>query len=218
MKFSGATHIGVCMDRSGSMQHLTDDTIGGFNSWLTETRKAGEGKDVRLTLQLFDNEHLWPYSDAPLETVRKLNRQTYVPRGSTALLDAIGQTIGRLEENAKKQDRVLVVIITDGQENASVEFSSAALEQLIARCEKRKNWSFVYLGANQDAFAVSRGLGFRRAAAVSTDRSGVGTRAVYNTVSGMSGQMMASNSAQAPELTQDMYETELEKEKAKGKS
>lgn len=220
MKFSGTTHIGVCLDRSGSMQPLVDDTIGGFNTWLAETRKAAKGQDVRLTLQQFDNEHLWPYINTPIENVRKLNTRTYVPRGSTALRDAIGLTIGKLEEAMTRKDRALVVILTDGMENASIELSAAQLEQLIAQCEKRKNWNFTYLAANQDAFAVGHSLGFRRASTISTQPSPGGTRSAYSTAAAQTAGYVGGSSMQAQNVSQADYDEKLaeEEKKAKAKS
>lgn len=209
MSFKGVTHIGVCLDRSGSMGPLRDDTIGGFNGWLAAARKAAKGYDVRLTLQQFDHDHIWLYQDCPIEQVRKLNTDTYVPRGSTALRDAIGLTIGRLEEASTRKDRVLVVIVTDGHENASVEISEAGLRDMITRCEKRKNWTFTYLGANQDAFAVGQGMGMRRASTLSTVDTAQGTRAAYNVASAQSASFLASDGLRAAQTHQVDYDEAL---------
>lgn len=221
MSFKGTTHIGVCMDRSGSMGPLREDTIGGFNAWLTETRKAAKGQDVRLTLQQFDHEHLWLYSDCPIEQVRKLNTDTYVPRGSTALRDAIGQTIGRLEEASTRKDRVLVVIVTDGFENASLEVSAEGLRKMITNCEARKNWTFTYLGANQDAFAVGQAMGIHRGSTLSTVDTAQGTRAAYNVAGAQASSFLAGDTFQAAQTHQVDYDEAmrvLDEDEKKAKS
>jgi Mg-chelatase subunit ChlD len=138
------------LDRSGSMETCRDDTIGGFNAFLNE-QKADGGT---LTLILFDHEYELLYECKPINDVEPLTMQTFVPRGSTALLDAIGRAI----KECKTQTIPTVVILTDGHENASHTYTKAHIKDLIAERQK-DGWTFVYLGANQDAFAEASSIG-----------------------------------------------------------
>jgi Mg-chelatase subunit ChlD len=138
------------LDRSGSMENCLDDTIGGFNSFVRDQTALGG----TLSFIQFDHEFTPVYDKKPIDDVEPLNRETYKPRGSTALLDAIGKTIKSIES-----DRTPVVaILTDGLENASSKFTKAHIKDLIEQ-KTKEGWTFMYLGANQDAFAEAGGIG-----------------------------------------------------------
>jgi hypothetical protein len=172
------------LDRSGSMETCQDDTIGGFNAFLSEQKALGG----TLTLVLFDHEYQVLYERKPIGDAEPLSRDTFVPRGSTALLDAIGKTIKTVTSN-----NPTVVILTDGQENSSKEYTKAHIKDLIEQ-KTKDGWTFVYLGANQDAFAEAGGLGISPAATVNYDVRR--TPEAFRTLSqAMSSQ--ASNNAQA---------------------
>lgn len=153
------THITVVLDRSGSMEVICDDTIGGFNAFL-ETQSAAPGR-ATMTLVKFDHEYIVACDCAPLNVVMPLDRLNFVPRGSTALLDAIGRAINdtgaalAAMPEAKRPARVVFVIVTDGLENASREFKRERIRSMIEHQTKQYAWEFVYLGANQDAIAVA---------------------------------------------------------------
>jgi hypothetical protein len=138
------------LDRSGSMETCWDDTIGGYNAFIKE--QAPLGGD--MTLVLFDHEYTEVYTRRPMADIEPLTRETYTPRGSTALLDAIGRTIK--EWNAETAPTV--IILTDGLENASTKFTKVHIKDLID-VKTAEGWQFVYLGANQDAFAEARSIG-----------------------------------------------------------
>jgi hypothetical protein len=117
------TEIAVILDRSGSMESIANDAIGGFNAFVdSQRRQPGE---ARMSLVLFDDRYEVPIKSQPLAKVPLLTRQTFVPRGSTALLDAIGRTIKRMTDAfaarpaANRPDTIIVAILTDGEENAS---------------------------------------------------------------------------------------------------
>lgn len=154
------TEIVCVLDRSGSMASLTNDAIGGFNSFLDEQKKLPG--DARLSLILFDHEYIVQADNAPIQQVEPLTAQTYVPRGSTALLDAIGRAITNVGERLTKtseRDRpskVIVVILTDGEENASHEYTKQRIADMIKHQQEQYNWRFVYLGVAVDAFADAR--------------------------------------------------------------
>lgn len=149
----------VILDRSGSMETCRDDTIGGFNAFLREQQAEGG----TLTLILFDHEYQVLYDRKPIRDVAPLTTETFVPRGSTALLDAIGKAIKTTQSNVPT-----VVILTDGQENSSHEYTKAHIKDLIDQ-KTRDGWTFVYLGANQDAFAEAGQLGIAPTATVNYD-------------------------------------------------
>jgi hypothetical protein len=138
------------LDRSGSMESCWDDTIGGFNAFLSE-QKADGGT---LTLIQFDHEYNMAYERVKIDEVTALTRETYTPRGSTALLDAIG----RLIKDWKVTSNPSVVILTDGLENSSHKFTKDHIKDLIEQ-KTKDGWTFAYLGANQDAFAEASSIG-----------------------------------------------------------
>jgi len=132
------------------MESCWDDTIGGFNSFVNDQKQFGG----TLTLIQFDHEYQMAYERTKIDEVAPLCRKTYRPRGSTALLDAIG----RLIKDWKGSSNPSVVILTDGQENASHKFTKAHIKDLIEQ-KTKEGWTFAYLGANQDAFAEAGSIG-----------------------------------------------------------
>lgn len=162
-----ATHIAVLLDRSGSMEAVKDETISGFNYFLKEQKAAGE--NATLTLVQFDSESTdVVHESRKVHDVPDLNQDTYQPRGSTPLLDALGQTItstGRALAaipEANRPDKVVFVVITDGQENASHQFTKTRIKEMIDHQSNTYNWQFLYLGANQDAFDEAGAVGIAK--------------------------------------------------------
>lgn len=158
-----STHIAVLIDRSGSMGSVKNETISGFNHFVKEQRDAGD--NATLTLVQFDSGGIDTLQEmTPIKAVPDLNSDTYQPRGMTPLLDALGKTIDSTgkqlsaipEENRPSQ--VVFVVITDGLENASHQFTKAKIAEMIGVQEGTYRWQFVYLGANQDAFAEAKGM------------------------------------------------------------
>lgn len=160
------TEIAYVLDRSGSMQSLTEAAITGFNEFLQQ--QLDEPGDANLSLMLFDNEFLTPHVRTPLQDVRELDVTTYVPRGSTALLDAIGTTIDELgkrlaaEPEEKRPGKVIVAIYTDGYENASTRYTLEQINEMITHQRKHYDWEFMFLAANQDAIATAAQMGIAR--------------------------------------------------------
>lgn len=173
------TDLIFILDRSGSMSGLESDTIGGFNSML-EKQKKEEG-EATVTTVLFDHEYEIIHDRFKLEHVKPLTDDDYFVRGSTALLDAVGSTINkeinvqkRLPEG-EKADKVICVIITDGMENASREYSYNDVSKMIEREKERYGWEFLFLGANIDAIAEAgrMGISSSRAATFCNDSEGI---------------------------------------------
>jgi hypothetical protein len=160
MTRSDLTHIYFLLDRSGSMQSIKTDTEGGFAAFVDEQRQAPG--DCRVTLAQFDHEYDVVYSGVPVSDVPPLSLQ---PRGRTALLDAMGRLVtdAGAELGAMLEDgrpgTVIVAVMTDGLENASSEWTHAAIRSLVEQQTSTYAWQFMYMGADQDAIEVGTRLG-----------------------------------------------------------
>lgn len=160
---AGFTYIMMLIDRSGSMSRLRDDTIGGFNTFIAEQRKV-PGKAV-LTLAQFDDQFQIDYEAKDILVVPDLTPETFVPRGGTALRDALarlmissGAKLSAMPED-ERPENVICVVITDGRENASKETPANILKEMIDLQTNKYNWKFLFLGANMDATLVGGALG-----------------------------------------------------------
>lgn len=172
-------------DRSGSMDKLRDDVIGGYNTFIEEQK--GVPGEARLTHVQFDGAHSTLYQAIPLADAPALTRATYVPGGSTALMDAIGHTLEVQGKRINEQgwaDKVIVNIITDGEENCSREYKLEQIKTMIEHAQGR-NWSFVFMAANQDAFKVGASYGISGATTANFTASGAGMRDAYGSTSAM---------------------------------
>ena len=180
------TELVFILDRSGSMGGLESDTIGGFNS-LLEKQKKVEGK-CNLTTVLFDHDYELLHDRINIQAVSPLTEKDYYVRGSTALLDAVGRTISKIEHVQEttaeeyRAGKVMFVIITDGMENASREYTTKKVKSMI-EAEKEKGWEFVFLGANMDAISVAAGFGIAADRAVTYRADAAGTKLNYDVVS-----------------------------------
>ncbi len=172
MKDRQPTELIFLLDKSGSMSGLESDTIGGFDSLIREQRE--KGIRALVTVVLFNEKSRVLFDRLPLDRVPPLTREEYAPRGNTALFDAVGSTILRLEKKqTARPPHTLFVITTDGMENASREFSLSAVRRLI-RKKRSEYWEFLFLGANFDAesFGQALGLGAHRSVTFRNDRRG----------------------------------------------
>ncbi len=149
------------LDRSGSMETIKEDTEGGFNTFIKEQRKV-KGQKTLVTLTQFDTTYELVYSNVPASEVPDLE---LVPRGGTALYDAIGRTITQVGADLAKLSEderpgsVTLLILTDGGENSSREFHGHVIKQMIEDQQSKYEWRFIFMGSNQDAVLVGRGLG-----------------------------------------------------------
>lgn len=173
------TEIIFLLDRSGSMSGLETDTIGGFNSFVKMQNKL-PGKMV-LTTVLFDHESeiLWNGIDA---TDVKLTEKDYFVRGSTALLDAVGNAIVTVRSRETTADNVVFVITTDGMENSSIEFTAEKIKALIEHQQERYGWKFIFLGANINATEEAGKMGITKERSYNYSATSAGVGKMYETV------------------------------------
>jgi hypothetical protein len=171
------TQIVVVLDRSGSMGSISEATVNGLNSFIKE-QKAAEG-EAYMTLVQFDNQYQIDYKSKPISEVADLiDGETFVPRATTALFDAVGKTINEL----KTDDDVVFVIITDGHENASREFNQKGVFDLIEK-KKSSGWNFLFLGANQDAIAAGGAMGINAGNSINYNANANSVNSVYMNMS-----------------------------------
>lgn len=165
----GSILINFVLDKSGSMEAIRSATISGFNEFKNDqTRESGE---ALLTLTLFDTGFRTVCEAVPLREVPDLDLQSYQPGGMTALYDAIGYTMRIADEYvaAHNPHQVLFVIMTDGEENSSREFSRDRIFRMIEERRARAEYEFVYLGANQDSYRVASSMGVADGHAIDFD-------------------------------------------------
>ena len=181
------TEIVFLLDRSGSMSYLTDDTIGGYNSFIE--KQKNEPGEAKLTTVLFDDKYELLHNGTDLKTAEPLNRTTYFARGSTALYDALGKTINDVGHRLAKipeeerPSKVIFVITTDGFENASKEFTQSAVKEMITHQTEKYSWEFIFLGANIDSAEVGASMGISVDRSFNYTASAQGTSALYSTLS-----------------------------------
>lgn len=199
--------INIILDGSGSMGPLVNDTIGGFNKFLEEQKEfPGE---ALLTLCVFNAEYKLIHDCVPLSSVPSLNKDNYKPNGGTALLDAVGLTIdnvGKKLSTMKEEDRpskVLFLIITDGEENAShlvdenpsrivsesnsrhtqLRYPITKIKEMVLHQQSIYKWEFLFFGANVDSFSESKSLGIPSANSMNYSSTHTGVRDLYKSIS-----------------------------------
>ena len=178
------THIAILLDRSGSMSRIASDMEGGLKTFLNE-QKLVPG-DLTISLTQFDDKYTPIFVRRDVNDVEDIK---IVPRGSTALIDSAYQMIKDVDENLKslpeeeKPEKVLFLIITDGEENASTNFKLSDLKELITKQETEQNWTFVYIGANQDAFLNASSYGISTDFALNYEANTAGVNTMYSSVS-----------------------------------
>lgn len=154
---TGKTYIAIVLDESGSMAASQPATISGFNEYIDSFRKYD---DVYVTLTKFNGTSKVVFNSMAAKNVPVLDYRNYTPSGSTALFDAVADAVNAIDRVATANDRVLVLILSDGQENASVEYKTkSAIKNLITSKEAKGNFTFTFMGANQDAWAEGFSIG-----------------------------------------------------------
>ncbi len=179
------TDITVVLDRSGSMSSVAEATVSGFDEFVKSQQI--QGSNAALTLVQFDSQYDLVWNGLPINDVPSI-KNIFEPRGMTALLDAVGRAIKETGERLNKladkdkPNKVVCVIITDGFENASKEYTHAAISSLIEHQTSKYNWSFVFLGANQDAIASAAKIGIRAGWAATYNSTNEGTKKSFSKV------------------------------------
>ena len=159
------TKIVCVLDRSGSMAAIADDAIGGFNTFLKDQQEAGDNADI--SVYLFDNQYDPLYENRPVAQAPPLDSTTFVPRGMTALYDAVGRTINTVgavlsqTPERDRPDKVLFVILTDGRENSSREFNKHQVFTMVEHQRSKYSWQFMYLAANEAGMKDGAAIGMR---------------------------------------------------------
>lgn len=205
-----ATVVSFLLDETGSMMSVRDDTIGGFNAYVGDLRKADEGH-ISFSLVKFDSNRIEKVCvGVPIADVPELTTETYIPRAMTPLIDAAYKTITATREHVEARDddpNVVVVIQTDGHENASTQYKRHDLAALIKEMTA-KGWQFVFLGADIDAFQEAGSWGISRDTTASYGK--VRTAQTFSTMAGKTMSYAASGNAA------DLRFTEAERAKMAG--
>lgn len=192
------TIVNFVLDETGSMLTVKAATISGFNEYLKSLRNA-KGR-VYFTLTQFNSEKIEVvHKSAAMKKVPDLTDETYQPCWNTPLYDAIAKTIEATEKRIKRRKTkpaVLCVIMTDGEENASKEWTREAIFKLIEKKTKREGWTFAYLGANQDAYAVGFGIGIPVASSMHYPSDAQGVAVAMANVSESTSDYLAGGSVQ----------------------
>ena len=208
---SDLTDITLVVDRSGSMKDIESDAQGGINAFIE--KQAAEPGEALLTLVQFDTEYEFVHQGMPIQQVPSYK---LVPRGMTALLDAVGRAItetGQRLAQMKEEDRpglVIFVIMTDGLENSSREFSATQVKAMIEEQKTKYSWHFNFLGADQDAFGEGRSLGIDTGGILD-----VGKEQIFAAYAGTAAKVSRMRGqARAGEMVENLY-TDAERENAK---
>ena len=180
------TKIICLIDKSGSMDHLKNDSIGGFNSFLKEQKEI-DGICF-MDIVLFDTDFKTLVSNMNIMEVEGLTKQNYKPNGGTSLLDCVGDTINkeidRLSENPNNRfDKTLFLILTDGESNSDRNYSKEKIKLMIEEMEEQFKWNFIFLGANQDSFTSSSGIGISAGKSMNWSADSDGISVAYASIS-----------------------------------
>ncbi len=178
------TNLLYILDESGSMQDIKSAVIDGFNEYMNGLKTKG---GFKVTLTKFDSEGLrTPYSSLEIKKVPKLNADTYRPNASTPLYDSVVNSVENLAKEVKDNQPVLVAIQTDGLENASHEHTEKCLRELIQKLTAKGNYTFVFLGANQDSWATAQTWGIPQGNIANWQATPTGTMQSFNLMRGSS--------------------------------
>lgn len=177
---SGTCEIAFLLDRSGSMGSYVNEAIDGFNDFI-DGQKNVPG-DAEITLCLFDGSLEYPMSGVPLQSAGHLDRHSYMLGGSTALLDAIGKTMGEMmirHSSNGHPERVIMVILTDGQDNASREYRAPIIKDMVERAKAFYKWEFIIIGVGVNAEEIAQEIGVDECCALPEAATADGVRRAF---------------------------------------
>ncbi len=178
------------LDKSGSMQGSEEHTISSFNEYLEKEKK--NQFDTKVTTVLFSDSYQYLHKRIPVSKIRKLTSKDYYVEGCTALYDALGNSISYMDQC--NTDKVLFIIITDGYENASCEFSKNKIKKLI---KNHASWEFIYIGADIDSFATGGDIGIRKDNIANYQKNARGTSKLFQAIGTFECAMMNEKSSAA---------------------
>ena len=209
-------HVAFVLDKSGSMTPLASAVVTGFDEFLTELR--ADGGDTLLTLTTFDTEFRHVHLASPLDEIPSLARTGYHPGGMTALFDAVAHAVidtdRRLSSAGRGDEKVMVVVMTDGYENSSTDYDATAVARLVAEYDERPNWTFVYLGAAHDTLDDARDaadrLAFKRANAMRWAAAAGSARKSLNSLAVATKQRRRAPAMKSDQLFQDAGQGEAD--------
>ncbi|MGZ0654512.1 vWA domain-containing protein [Coraliomargarita sp. W4R53] len=197
------THIAFILDRSGSMSSIAKEAIGSFNAFIEAQIK--EPGTAKLSLILFDHEYSPLITSASLDDIPPLTEETYIPRGMTALLDAMGRTIDDLGKELaalpeeERPGQVIVVTLTDGYENSSHDYTHTKVAEMIKHQREAYNWEFIFLGADVESVEYAKTLNVDSQYSQQFDRTNQG---VQEAISYSSQHISKRRRRQSPATTQ----------------
>jgi len=207
--------ITVLLDRSGSMLNIKNDIIGAFNSFIDSQKDLPGQCDI--SLYQFDDQYEVVYEGKNVKSTPLLNDENYVPRGWTRLLDGIGKTINnlgvrlsKLPEN-ERPEKVLFVIITDGEENSSKEFKRNQIFEMIKLQKETYKWQFVFLGANQDAIVTGAQFGIGKNQSYTYSATSEGVHHLIGAIRSSTTTYRTSNSSQDFKINEEDREENISK-------
>jgi uncharacterized protein YegL len=179
------TEFVIIADRSGSMYTILHETVKGLNMTISDQKK--EDGECAVTFVRFDSEHEVVFENRDIQAVEEITEEDIKPRGMTALYDAIGRTIQSVGERLVKTsksdrpDKVIFLIMTDGEENSSQEYKADRIKEMIKHQTDKYDWLFTFLGANIDAVTTAKNIGIAMANSMTFGANAVGTQSTYST-------------------------------------
>jgi uncharacterized protein YegL len=212
VKKSITTNVIVILDMSGSMGIIHEPTMSGYNEYINGLKS--DGNKYKVSLTVFDTQEVKKvYTALPIKEVPKLTKKVYTPRAGTPLYDAVCETLSDLRDSSEETEKYLVVIITDGEENSSREYTEKDMKALKSKLEKKGNFSFVYLGANQDAWAVAQKWGFSKGNTASYNATSRGVGATFQAMSVSTSGMASSAEMMVEDYLTDDQQKEIKETK-----
>lgn len=206
---NGITELVFIIDESGSMSGFEADTVGGFNSMIEKQRE--EEGEAFVSAVLFNQKSRVLYDRVPLSEVGRMQKEDYLPRGCTALYDALGSAIHHIKgvhRYIRREDipeHTIFVITTDGMENASSRYSRKEVKEMIERMREERGWEFIFVAANIDVESAAEDIGIDRSHAARYMQSDVGIQACYEAMSAY-----VSRSRRREKTEEDAWKAELE--------
>jgi len=203
------TYIAMVIDRSGSMDSIRTPTIEGLNTFIRQQKEDPDG--TRLTYAQFDDVYEVVHDNVPISEMPILGHKDFVPRGMTALMDAIGQTINRVSTHIATQltvdqpNKVIIVIVTDGHENSSTKFNKSSIHELITDKQTHHDWQFIFLAANQNAITTGRSYGVAAGGSMNYSAGTIGVRKVFTAAAGQSRNYAAGLTSKVDFTPQERY-------------